>query len=294
MRPAGALRLVRFRGPGGAEPRLGLEEGPGGALLDLSAAEPGLPRSTRALLEMGPAALAAAQRALESGHHRVPRGTVRLLAPVGDPQKVIAVGLNYRDHCWEQGVSVPKEPIIFSKFPSAIIGPFDDIVHPQDSSEVDWEVELAAVIGKEGRHIEESSAMDHVVGFTVANDISARDWQMRRNGRQWLLGKTFDTFCPLGPALVTKEAVADVHNLRIRCSVNGQVMQDSNTSQLVFRLPTLIAWVSRFVTLVPGDILLTGTPPGVGVFRKPPVFLKRGDEVQCEIEELGTICNKVV
>ncbi|NWU49857.1 FAHD2 protein, partial [Dromas ardeola] len=262
-----------------------------------------------------------------SGHHRVPRGTVRLLAPVGDPQKVIAVGLNYHDHCREQGVSVPKEPIIFSKFPSAIIGPFDDIVHPQDSSEVDWEVELAAIIGKEGRHIEvspphrtpplclspawlsrsllsppqESSAMDHIVGFTVANDVSARDWQMRRNGRQWLLGKTFDTFCPLGPALVTKEACdtsplspPDVHNLRIRCSVNGQLMQDSNTSQLVFRLPTLIAWVSRFITLVPGDILLTGTPPGVGVFRKPPVFLKRGDEVQCEIEELGTICNKVV
>ncbi|KAF1409889.1 Fumarylacetoacetate hydrolase domain-containing protein 2, partial [Spheniscus humboldti] len=140
----------------------------------------------------------------------------------------------------------------------------------------------------------ESAALDHVVGFTVANDVSARDWQMRRNGRQWLLGKTFDTFCPLGPALVTKDAVADVHNLSIRCSVNGRLMQDSSTSQLIFRLPKLIAWVSQFVTLVPGDILLTGTPPGVGVFRKPPVFLKRGDEVQCEIEELGTICNKVV
>ncbi|NWS64106.1 FAHD2 protein, partial [Chunga burmeisteri] len=229
-----------------------------------------------------------------SGQYRLPRGTVRLLAPVGDPEKVICVGLNYRDHCLEQGVKIPKEPIIFSKFPSAIIGPFDDIVHPEESSEVDWEAELAAVIGKKGRHIEESSALDHVVGFTVANDVSARDWQMRRNGRQWLLGKTFDTFCPLGPALVTKEAVADVHNLRIRCSVNGQVMQDSSTSQLIFRLPKLIAWVSRFVTLVPGDILLTGTPPGVGVFRKPPVFLQRGDEVQCEIEELGTICNKVV
>ncbi|NXP06602.1 FAHD2 protein, partial [Thinocorus orbignyianus] len=162
--------------------------------------------------------------------------------------------------------------------------------------EVDWEVELAAVIGKEGRHIQESVAMEHVVGFTVANDVSARDWQMKRNGRQWLLGKTFDTFCPLGPALVTKEAVTDVHNLRIRCSVNGQLMQDSNTSQLIFKLPKLVAWVSRFVTLVPGDILLTGTPPGVGVFRKPPMFLKgrEGDEVQCEIEELGTICNKVV
>ncbi|XP_072702397.1 oxaloacetate tautomerase Fahd2a, mitochondrial-like [Ciconia boyciana] len=293
MRLPGAMRLVRFRGAGGAEPRLGLEEAAGGSLVDLSAAEPALPRSMRAFLESGQSGLAAAQRALELGRHRLPRGTVRLLAPVGDPEKVICVGLNYRDHCLEQDVKIPREPIIFSKFPSAIIGPFDDIVHPEESSEVDWEVELAAVIGKKGRHIEESSALDHVVGFTVANDVSARDWQ-RRNGRQWLLGKTFDTFCPLGPALVTKDAVADVHNLSIRCSVNGRLMQDSSTSQLVFRLPKLIAWVSRFVTLVPGDILLTGTPPGVGAFRKPPVFLKRGDEVRCEIEELGTICNKVV
>ncbi|KAM6191144.1 oxaloacetate tautomerase fahd2, mitochondrial-like [Sarcoramphus papa] len=290
----GAMRLVRFRGAGGGEPRLGLEETAGGNVVDLSAAEPALPRSTRAFLETGPSGLAVAQRALESGWHRLPRETVRLLAPVGDPEKVICVGLNYRDHCLEQDVKIPKEPIIFSKFPSAITGPFDDIVHPEESNEVDWEVELAAVIGKKGRHIEESSALDHVVGFTVANDVSARDWQMRRNGRQWLLGKTFDTFCPLGPALVTKEAVGDVHNLRIRCSVNGRLMQDSSTSQLIFPLPKLIAWVSRFVTLIPGDILLTGTPPGVGVFRKPPVFLKRGDEVRCEIEELGAICNKVV
>ncbi|NXU56464.1 FAHD2 protein, partial [Turnix velox] len=228
-----------------------------------------------------------------SAQHRVARDSVRLLAPIGDPQKVIAVGLNYRDHCQEQSVPVPKKPIIFNKFPSAITGPFDDIVQPPDSKEVDWEVELAAIIGKEGRHIEEAVAMEHVVGFTVANDVSARDWQMK-NGRQWLLGKTFDTFCPLGPALVTKEAVTDVHNLRICCSVNGQLMQDSSTSQLIFRLPMLVAWVSRFVTLVPGDILLTGTPAGVGFFRKPPVFLKRGDEVRCEIEQLGTICNKVV
>ncbi|XP_033926424.1 fumarylacetoacetate hydrolase domain-containing protein 2 isoform X2 [Melopsittacus undulatus] len=295
MRSAGALRLVRFRGPGGPEPRLGLELPPGGdEILDLSAAEPELPRSMRDFLSTGGTGMAAARRALESGGPRVPRSAVQLLAPVGDPQKLICVGLNYRDHCLEQDVKVPKEPIIFSKFPSAITGPFDAIVHPEDSSELDWEVELAAVVGKEGRHIPEAAAMDHVVGFTIANDVSARDWQMKRNGRQWLLGKTFDTFCPMGPALVTKEAVTDVHNLRISCSVNGRVMQDSSTKQLIFRLPWLIAWVSRFVTLVPGDILLTGTPPGVGVFRKPPVFLKRGDEVSCEIQELGLICNKVV
>ncbi|XP_051496682.1 fumarylacetoacetate hydrolase domain-containing protein 2A-like [Apus apus] len=293
MRLPGALRLVRFRGPGGGDPRLGLEEAPGGDLVDLGAAEPTLPRSLRALLESGPPALAAARRALESGGFRVPRGGVELLAPLPDPPKLLCVGLNYHDHCREQGARPPRDPIIFSKFSSAITGPFGDIVHPEDSTEVDWEAELAAVIGKEGRHIPESSALEHVVGFMVANDVSARDWQ-QRNGRQWLLSKTFDTFCPLGPALVTKEAVADIHNLRIQCRVNGQLMQDSNTNQLIFPIPKLIAWVSRFVTLVPGDILLTGTPAGVGAFRKPPVFLKRGDKVECEIEELGTICNKVV
>uniref|UniRef100_A0A8B9C1E3 Fumarylacetoacetate hydrolase domain containing 2A n=1 Tax=Anser brachyrhynchus TaxID=132585 RepID=A0A8B9C1E3_9AVES len=246
--------------------------------LELSAGVPGRVTGSRVWGPEGPWCHPRAQprprRALASGQHRLPRAGARLLAPIGDPEKVICVGLNYRDHCLEQDVKVPKEPLIFSKFPSAIAGPFDDIVHPAESSEVDWEVELAAVIGKTGRHIQESVALEHVVGFTVANDVSARDWQMRRNGRQWLLGKTFDTFCPLGPAIVTKDSVTDVHNLSIRCSVNGQLMQSSSTKQLVFRLPQLVAWVSRFVTLRPGDVLLTGTPPGVGVFRKPPVFLK--------------------
>uniref|UniRef100_A0A8B9S6Y8 Fumarylacetoacetate hydrolase domain containing 2A n=1 Tax=Apteryx owenii TaxID=8824 RepID=A0A8B9S6Y8_APTOW len=214
------------------------------------------------------------RRAQESGRHRVPRAEVTLLAPVTGPDKVICVGLNYKDHCREQGVKIPQEPVIFSKFPSAIAGPFDDIAHPAESGEVDWEVELAFVIGKKGKRIAEAAALDHVAGFTVANDVSARDWQMKRNGRQWLLGKTFDTFCPLGPALVTKDAVADFDNLGLRCSVNGEVVQSGNTSQLVFKVPQLVAWVSRFVTLLPGDVFLTGTPPGVGVFRKPPVFLK--------------------
>ncbi|NXA57331.1 FAHD2 protein, partial [Nothocercus julius] len=228
-----------------------------------------------------------------SGLHRVPRSEVTLLAPVTEPSKVICVGLNYRDHCAEQGAAVPREPIIFSKFPSAIAGPFDDIEHPAESAEVDWEAELAFIIGRKGRHIPEAAAMEHVAGYTVANDVSARDWQ-KRNGRQWLLSKTFDTFCPLGPALVTRDEVADVHNLRIRCHVNGELVQSSNTRELVFGVPQLVAWVSRFVTLLPGDVILTGTPPGVGVFRKPPVFLKRGDVVQCDIEGLGTIRNRVV
>uniref|UniRef100_A0A8C4J9T8 Fumarylacetoacetase-like C-terminal domain-containing protein n=1 Tax=Dromaius novaehollandiae TaxID=8790 RepID=A0A8C4J9T8_DRONO len=158
---------------------------------------------------------------------------------------VICVGLNYADHCAEQGAKLPAEPIIFSKFPSAIAGPFDDILHPAESSEVDWEVELAFVIGRKGKHIAEEAALEHVAGFAVANDVSARDWQ-RRNGRQWLLSKTFDTFCPLGPALVTKDAVTDVNNLSIRCSVNGHPVQSSNTSQLIFKVPQLVAWVSRY------------------------------------------------
>uniref|UniRef100_A0A8C2TJI9 Fumarylacetoacetate hydrolase domain containing 2A n=1 Tax=Coturnix japonica TaxID=93934 RepID=A0A8C2TJI9_COTJA len=200
----GAMRLLRFQRPGAAGPRLGLQEEEGGDVVDLSEAEPELPRSMRAFLESGEHGLAAARRwALASGRHRLPRAGVRLLAPIDDPEKVICVGLNYRDHCLEQDVKVPKEPLIFSKFPSAITGPFDDIVHP----EVDWEAELAAIVGKAGRHIQESVAMEHIVGFAVANDVSARDWQMRRNGRQWLLGKTFDTFCPIGPAIVTKDSV---------------------------------------------------------------------------------------
>ncbi|KAM6288863.1 LOW QUALITY PROTEIN: oxaloacetate tautomerase FAHD2A, mitochondrial-like, partial [Aegotheles albertisi] len=201
MRLPGAMRLVRFRGPG-VSPGLGLEE-TRGDLVDLGAADPTLPRSMRQFLESGAQGMAAAQRALESGRFRVARGGTQLLAPVGDPEKLICVGLNYRDHCLEQGVPIPSEPLIFSKFPSAITGPFDDIVHPQESSEVDWEVELAAVIGKKGRHIPQSVAMEHVAGFMVANDVSARDWQ-RRNGRQWLLSKTFGHLLSLGPALVTQ------------------------------------------------------------------------------------------
>ncbi|XP_053905559.1 fumarylacetoacetate hydrolase domain-containing protein 2A isoform X2 [Cuculus canorus] len=273
MLSAGAMRLVRFRMIGAVEPRLGLELAPGGDVVDLKAAEPSLPHSMRSFLESGQSGLSIARRALEAGRHRVPREAVQLLAPIGDPEKVICVGLNYRDHCAEQGAAVPEYPIIFSKFPSAIAGPFDDIVLPEESNEVDWEVELAAVIGKKGRRIAEPSALEHIGGFTVANDVSARDWQ-RRNGRQWLLGKSFDTFCPIGPAIVTPTELPDVHNLRIRCRVNGRLMQESSTEQLIFPLPRIISWVSRFVTLVPGDLVLTGTPAGVGFFRKPPVYLQ--------------------
>jgi len=219
---------------------------------------------------------------------------VKLLSPITGCEKVICVGLNYKDHCTEQHLPLPEEPVIFSKFPSSIVASGDDIVLPKISDSVDWEVELAVVIGKEGKHIKKEDAFQHVAGYTVANDVSARDWQMKKNAKQWLLGKTFDTFCPLGPALVTRGSVSDPHNLNLKCVVNGEVVQNSNTRELVFDIPACIAWISQFCKLMPGDVVLTGTPPGVGVFRKPPVFLKAGDVVSCEIAELGSIENKVV
>ncbi|MEE6479175.1 hypothetical protein FKM82_012170 [Ascaphus truei] len=288
------MRLVQFQSSGSVARRIGLELGAGGSIIDLNAFDPTLPCGMREFLEVGDSALQAAKRALDSGQHVLSRSQLTLLAPITNPEKVICVGMNYVDHCLEQNVPVPKEPIIFSKFPSSIIGPTDPIILPAESQEVDWEVELAFVIGKKGKDIKEEDAMSHVAGFTVAHDVSARDWQMKRNGKQWLLGKTFDTFCPLGPALVTKESVSDPHNLGIRCLVNGNLVQDSNTNQMVFKTEALIAWVSKFVTLNPGDVFLTGTPPGVGVFRKPPVFLKAGDVVQCEIDEVGVFSNPVV
>ncbi|XP_068422723.1 fumarylacetoacetate hydrolase domain-containing protein 2A [Clinocottus analis] len=292
-----AMRLVQFRRRGDAAGvRVGVEQeaGEGLGVVDLKAFDPSMPSTMRELLELGDEGLQRAQRALASGRCVVERSDIQLLSPVLAPEKVVCVGMNYRDHCLEQNAPIPKEPIIFSKFPNAITGPYDDIVLPSESQEVDWEVELAFVIGRGGKHIKEEDALAHVAGFTVANDVSARDWQMKRNGKQWLLGKTFDSFCPLGPALVTTDAVKDPHRLGVRCLVNGDAVQSGNTDQMIFQTEALVAWVSKFVTLTPGDVFLTGTPPGVGVFRKPPVFLKKGDVVECQIDQLGSIINRVV
>lgn len=287
------MRLIQFQSSASAGRRIGIDLD-GEKVIDLNAFDASLPCGMREFLEGGDATLKIAKRALDSGQHILSRSQLSILAPITNPEKVICVGMNYVDHCLEQNVPVPKEPIIFSKFPNAIVGPYDSIVLPTESQEVDWEVELAFVIGKKGKNIKEQDAMEHVAGFTVAHDVSARDWQMKKNGKQWLLGKTFDTFCPMGPALVTKDSVSDPHGLGIRCRVNGNLVQDSNTNQMVFKTEALIAWVSKIVTLNPGDVFLTGTPPGVGVFRKPPVFLKAGDVVECEIDELGVISNPVV
>uniref|UniRef100_A0A3B3R8V9 Fumarylacetoacetate hydrolase domain containing 2A n=1 Tax=Paramormyrops kingsleyae TaxID=1676925 RepID=A0A3B3R8V9_9TELE len=290
------MRLVQFcQLNKEREVRVGVDLGQGQGIVDLKSFDSSVPSTMREFLETGHRGMECAQRALSSGLCVVPSSEVGLLSPVTGPEKVVCVGMNYRDHCLEQNAPIPKEPIIFSKFPSAITGPFDDILLPDESKEVDWEVELAFVIGRRGKHIKVSEALSYVAGFTVANDVSARDWQMHRNGKQWLLGKTFDSFCPLGPALLnTFFWSPDPHNLGIRCRVNGNVVQESNTNQMIFRTEKLVAWVSQFATLCPGDVFLTGTPPGVGVFKNPPIFLKKGDVVECEIDDIGVIRNTVI
>ncbi|MHB1557026.1 MAG: fumarylacetoacetate hydrolase family protein [Isosphaeraceae bacterium] len=265
-----------------------------GEYVDVNAADPLLPSSVRELLELGGEGIQRARAALSRGIVRHDPADVRLLAPVPDPQKVICVGLNYKDHAAESGVPAPDEPVLFSKFPSALIGHGDSIVLPGVSNEVDYEAELVVVIGRRGRHIPRNRAFEYVGGYAVGHDVSARDWQMNKPGKQWMAGKTFDTFAPIGPELVTPDEVGDPHNLGIRLRLNGQTMQDSSTSQLIFRVDVLIEYMSKVFTLEAGDLIFTGTPPGVGMARKPPVWLKPGDVVEVEIDRLGTLRNPVV
>ncbi|NNE00305.1 MAG: fumarylacetoacetate hydrolase family protein [Pirellulaceae bacterium] len=218
----------------------------------------------------------------------------KLLPPVASPEKVICIGLNYRDHAIETGADIPTEPVVFSKFVSTIVGHGDHIQLPTVSDEVDYEAELVVVIGKAGKNVSAADAMDHVYGYTCGHDVSARDWQKGRPGGQWLLGKTFDTFAPIGPCIVTKEEIDDPHKLRVRMHLNGEVVQDSTTAQLIFDIPTLIAHLSKVTTLKPGDLIFTGTPPGVGAARTPPLFLKPGDSCSVQIDGIGTLTNQCV
>jgi 2-keto-4-pentenoate hydratase/2-oxohepta-3-ene-1,7-dioic acid hydratase in catechol pathway len=217
---------------------------------------------------------------------------VALLPPVTRPGKIIAVGLNYRDHAIETKQEIPTTPVIFAKFPSSINGPDAPVVLPKNDPQADYEAELAVVIGRRTKAVSEVEALNYVAGYMPLNDVSARRWQFA--DKQWVRGKSCDTFCPTGPWLTARDAVSDPHALSIRMRVNGNVVQNSNTSNLIFRIPTLIAFISAAITLEPGDIIATGTPDGVGVFRKPPVFLKSGDVMEVEIEGLGTLRNHVV
>ncbi len=262
---------------------------------DLHATDPDLPPRLRDLLDAGPAHFHAAAAVPDSPKAAsYPQGSVKLLAPIPDPQKIICVGLNYRDHAEESGAPIPREPILFSKFATTLIGDGADIELPAVSHEVDYEAELVIVVGKAGRHLTAQEAMHHVAGYTIGHDVSARDWQLKKDGKQWLAGKTFDTFAPVGPHLVTADRVKDPLNLGIRLRLNGQTMQDSNTRQMIFPPAELLAYISQIVTLQPCDLIFTGTPPGVGFARKPPVFLKDGDVVEIEIDGLGVLQNKAV
>ncbi len=216
---------------------------------------------------------------------------MQLLSPVSAPEKIICIGLNYRDHAIETGSEIPTEPVVFSKFNTTMIGHGDEIMLPFVAKEVDYEAELVVVIGKTAKHIAVDEAMNHVLGYTCGHDVSARDWQKGRPGGQWLLGKSFDTFAPIGPCLVTKDELPDPSNVRVRMHLNGDVVQDSTTAQLIFSIPELIAHLSKILTLKPGDLIFTGTPPGVGAARKPPVFLKSGDLCSVEIDGIGKLNN---
>jgi 2-keto-4-pentenoate hydratase/2-oxohepta-3-ene-1,7-dioic acid hydratase in catechol pathway len=285
------MRLATIHTPQG--PRAALLHGD--HYVDLHATDATLPSSVRQLLAGGPELLTRARQVATrpvTACHEV--DTVQLLPPVPDPRKIICIGLNYRDHALEQNAPVPKEPVVFSKFPTTLIAQGQPIRLPRASQEVDFEAELVVVIGKRGRDVTPETAMDYVAGYMVGNDVSARDWQKNKEGRQWLLGKSFDTFGPTGPHLVTKEEIPDPHTLPIRLRLNGQTMQDSNTSQLLFNIPTLLAYITQVFTLEPGDLLFTGTPAGVGMARKPQVYLKAGDMVEVEIEGLGLLRNPVV
>lgn len=213
---------------------------------------------------------------------------VRLGCPVGRPSKIICIGLNYADHAAESNMDLPKEPVVFFKATTAITGPNDDLIIPRNSIKTDWEVELAVVIGKRASYVEETEALDHIAGYTLHNDYSERAFQLERGG-QWVKGKSCDSFAPIGPWLATPDEMGDIDNLRLWLSVNGKMYQDGNTNNLVFKIPVLVSYLSQFMTLLPGDIISTGTPAGVGLGQKPePVYIKPGDVIELGIDGLGS------
>ena len=209
------------------------------------------------------------------------------------PGKFVAIGLNYSDHAKETGAKTPTEPIVFMKATSSISGPYDDIEMPKDSSKLDWEVELAVVIGKETKNISEKEVSDHILGYCIVNDVSEREWQLEKSG-QWVKGKSADTFGPTGPYLVTQDEIPDINNLNLILEVNGKKMQSGNTKNMIFNVNFLISYLSKFMSLQPGDLITTGTPAGVGMGMKPQVFLKSGDNIKLSIDFLGEQNSKVV
>ena len=284
------MRLVTFEVGEGA--RLGALKD--GRVIDLAEASGGrLPGDMLAFLQQGEATMELAREAVQGAGNGVLLSEVTLLAPVPSPPKDVGIGLNYMDHCLENDLEPPERPVIFAKFSTAVIGPGEAIRwSPALTRKVDYEVELAVIMGRAARRVPAAEALSYVAGYTVGNDVSARDLQF--GDGQWVRGKSPDTFCPLGPWLVTQDEIPDPHTLPLRCTLNGQVMQDSNTSELIFKVDQLIEFISHAFTLLPGDVIMTGTPSGVGAFRSPPVFLKDGDVVTVEVEGLGQLTSPCV
>ena len=284
------MRLVSF-GPRGQE-RLGALVAGGEKILDLNKADSSLPTCMLAFLNGNFWEKAKKVIADTPASALVDRKSVRLGAPIPKPGLILCVGLNYKDHATEQGLEWPKTPLLFGKSSNCATGPDDTIEYPEGIEQLDYEVELGVVIGKTAKKVPAAKALEYVAGYTVVHDVSARCAQF--GDKQWFRGKSCDTFAPFGPALVTPDEVGDHANLKLSCKVNGEVRQNSNTNQLIHTVPNIIEYVTRTMTLSPGDVIATGTPSGVGVFFKPPKLLKRGDVVELEIEKLGKLTNKVV
>jgi len=282
MRKDGVMKLIRFGDKGAERPGL-LKDG---KIVDLRRVFPEIPDIGEAFFRGQ--WLDRVRGVTEPGEEM----TVRLGPPVARPSKIICLGKNYAEHAKEGGFDMPTSPLLFSKTPNTLNGPNDPILLPRSSGKIDWEVELALVIGKEGKRIGKGETFDHIAGYTVMNDVSGREAQFFDS--QWFRGKSFDTFAPLGPALVTTDDIADLYNLRLTALVDGEVMQDGSTRDMIFDIPALIENISEDITLFPGDIISTGTPSGVGIFRDPPVVLKAGNVVECRIEGIGALINEVV
>ena len=280
------MKLIRFGKPGSEKPGVQLDNG---KKIDVSAF--GLDYDEVFFGSEGPKRL---REWLSLSQENCPKinDYLRLGPPICRPSKIVCVGLNYAKHAQESGMEVPSEPVLFFKSSSAIVGPYDEVILPKNSKKSDWEVELAVVIGAKASYVNEKNAMNHVAGYLLHNDISEREFQLERSG-QWVKGKSCDTFAPLGPFMATKDEIKDPHKLHMWLKLNGKTMQDSNTSDLIFGIPKLVSYISEFMTLLPGDVISTGTPFGVGLGLDPQIFLKEGDEMELGIEGLGISKQKV-
>jgi len=286
------MRLATILTPAGPRAALATDT----HYIDIHASDAGLPECVTDLLAASADVRAIAAKLVDHPHAvKYSKDSVKLLPPITKPGKILCVGLNYADHARESGKAIPTEPVLFAKWSNTLCGPGDAIKLPKVAHKVDYEAELVIVVGKRGKHIpNDATAMEYVGGYTCGHDVSARDWQFRGEEKQWSIGKSFDTFAPIGPVLVTADEIRDPHSLQVQLRLNGKTMQNSNTREFIFGVPHILWFLSQVFTLEPGDLIFTGTPPGVGISRNPQVLLQAGDIVDIEIEKIGILSNPVV